>query len=245
MIHDTIYVDESGNAGLTKKDHIGDHPYFIVGFAYVSNPYRLKIKMKRLIKRLHQRNKYAPELKEIKFNPTNSLKRFGYSDDEINAKWKPHYNFVRLKTSEIISNNVEGVFAGILDKRTVVKQTWTTERIGNYLFNQSLFYILLPKLGLSVGPSIIFDKGRLSPDRTKAFNEYMLGTDSYLSNIGVKKYNGNIVNFKDINSLDEPGIWIADHVAGAFHFSLKHNDNTFYNLLKPKFVGSGCIKLWF
>lgn len=245
MIYDTIYVDESGNAGLRKKTHNSKHPFFIIGFAYTPNPYQLKIKMKRLLKRLHKRKKYPYNLKEIKFYPTNSLKKLGYSDDEINSKWKPHFNYVRLKTSEIINNNVNGVFAGILDKRTIGRKTWTNERIGNYLFNQSLFYNVLPNLGLSIGPSIIFDKGRLSPQRTKAFNQYMLQTDSYLTNIGVKRYGGYVVNFKDVDSLQEPGIWIADHVAGSFHFSLKHNNNKFYNLLKPKFIGMGHLRLWF
>jgi len=100
-------------------------------------------------------------------------------------------------------------------------------------------------LSLTNPPVVLYDKGRLSPDRTRAFNNYMSNTDNYLSAFGLRNYSGHAVNFNDVDSKNDPGIWAADHVAGAFHMSLKHRNNRFYNPLRAKFIGDGHLDLWF
>ena len=60
----------------------------------------------------------------------------------------------------------------------------------------------------------------------------------------MKGYSASLLTCSDIDSHTNAGIWAADYVAGAFHMALKHNDKTFFDLLKPKFIGNGYLKLW-
>ncbi len=245
MLNDTIFVDESGNAGLKNKSHNSKHPYFIIGFTFCKEPLKLKNALYDLLNNLHKDKKYAQKLKELKFYPYRALQKLGYSQSEIEQEWQPHFNQVRQETVSVIAKYSDGIFAGILNKQTVLRDSWTPETIGNYLFNQSLFYKILPQIKFNSAPEILFDKGRLSHDQTQEFNEYMLNTDSYLENVGIKRYSGSIITIKDVNSVYNSGIWSSDFVAGSFHHSLMKRDSSFLSVLKPKFIGKGSLNLWF
>lgn len=245
VVKETIYVDESGNAVLNKPSHTQRYPFFVIGFAFCCDPTTLKIEMSRLIRKLHRQGKYHPQLKELKFNPYNALEKLGCTKTEIQNVWEPQFDLVRKLTNNLIVKYVDGVFAGVLDKRTIGRQTWTSETIGNFLFNRSLFRNILPTINFANTPDIIYDKGRLDPNRTQLFNKYMLDSDSYLTWAGIKKYSGNVISFKDEDSLCNSGIWTADLVAGSFRHAFLHNDLTYTDILKPKFIGSGSKRLWF
>ena len=245
MAKETIFVDESGNAEIKNKQYITNYPYFIFGFTFCNDPITLKTELYNLLTKVHRQKKYAPLLNELKFYPYNALKKLGYSEIEIKRDWEPHFDYVRSEAVDIITRRADGIFAGILDKRTIWKSTWTSERIGNYLFNKSLFENMLPKLNFVSPPEILYDKGRISKVQTLDFNRYMLGTDSYLSWNGTKKYNGNIISFKDADSKHNSGIWASDLVAGSFRHAYMKIDNSFLNTLKPKFIGDGSYRMWF
>lgn len=244
MVKETIYVDESGNSGL-RNNNARRYPFFVMGFCFFCDPSKFKIEMKRLLKKLHRKRKYHPRLKELKFSPDSALEKLGCSRIDIETLWKPHFDYVRKKTNELIAQQANGVYAGVLDKRTIIHRTWTSETIGNFLFSQTLFKNILPLAGFSSTPEVIYDRGRLDPNRTRSFNNYLLNTDSYLSNMGLKRYSGNAVYFRDENSIQNSGLWGADFVAGSFRRMHLYNDATYLNILRPKFLGSGSMNLWF
>lgn len=243
MPRETIFVDESGNAGL-KKSHSTKYPFFIMGFTFCNDPQKLKVELGRAIRKLHRRSKYAPKLKELKFYPKPALEKLGYTKDEISRYWEPHFPEIRHTVTSLITQHCDGVFAGVLDKRTIWKSTWTPERIGNYLFNKSVYQYILPNLVFANPPDILHDRGRISGATTQSFHQYMLGTDSWLSYSGGKRYSGNIVKIKEVDSIFNSGIWASDFVAGSFRHSFLYGDSTYVSMLKPKFIGNGFLKLW-
>ena len=241
----TIFVDESGTAVLNKPEHIKKHPFFIMGFVVCREPYWLREGMKRLLIKLHKRKKYPRDVMELKFNPYHIIKKRGFSKKEMKTKWEPCFDPLRRQTNSLIANVADGIFAGILDKRTIKKNTWTSETIGNFLFSRSLFMDVLPFAGNFNSLAVIHDRGRLNTKRTKDFNQYMKDAEYYLELTAGKQYAGIISEFKDANSLLDPGIWAADFVAGSFRHAYLHDDWTYVDILRPKFVKTGIRKMWF
>lgn len=242
--NETIFVDESGNPGLSAEAHNTKFPFFVMGFTFCNDPNPLKTELHNLLAQLKSDGKYHALLSELKFYPKGALKKIGCSDDEIESDWKPHFNYVREKTNQIILKYADGVFGGILDKRSVIEKTWTSVTIGNFLFNRSLFENILPNIEYANTPDVIYDRGRLNPTRTRAFNQYMYDAESYLKYAGLSTYDGRIGSFKDVDSTKNSGIWASDFVAGSFRHALQHKDKVFVNLLKPKFIGTGYRYLW-
>ncbi len=244
MVKETIYVDESGNSGL-RNNNAQRFPFFVMGFCFFCDSQKFKIEMRRLLKKLHRKDEYHPRLKELKFSPDSALEKLGCSRQDIETQWKPYFDPIRKKVNTLIEKYANGIYAGVLDKRTIRRQTWTSEEIGNYLFNKTLFRNILPLAEFTSTPEIIYDRGRLSPRRTRAFNSYLQDTDSYLTNMGLKRYSGNAVCFRDEDSEINPGIWGADFVAGSFRYRHFYNNATYLDILQPKFLGSGSMNLWF
>lgn len=245
MVNLTVYVDESGNAVLNKPEHIKKFPFFVIGFVVCQEPQLLRKKMRRLMIKLHKRRKYYRSIMELKFNPYSALKKQSCSKIEIRTRWEPHFDLVRKQANSLIANTVDGVFAGVLDKRTVGRNTWTSERIGNFLFSRSLYQNILPNVGDFDDLTVIYDRGRLDPKRTQSFNRYMQNTKFNLERNRTKRYAVNVTTFKDVNSLSDPGIWAADFVAGSFRHAYLTGDQTYVDILRHKFVGSGVRRLWF
>lgn len=232
-----IYVDESGNPGITSIMHNLDHPFFIIGFCYCKNPSILKRKCMKLLTNLHRKHQYPKSMKELKFFPTLALQHQGCTLDDIQSKWAPHYDMMREKMLEIIVNNSDGVFAGIVNKTKIKPKSCLPEEIDNTLFQKSFEYVL-PQLDISTPLLTIYDRGRLSVEKSKKFNAVM--EDVY------HKYTDNFTNipthhktFHDSDSIKTPGIWVADFIAGAFHFAIKHNNTKYRDLLKPRFIKEG------
>ena len=238
--HDVIYVDESGNPGMKKIEHNNRHPFFVMGFCYCKKPKKLNKHLVRLLSSLHKGDLYPKKLKEIKFYPTPALLKLGYSISEIESDWEPHYHTVRNQIAKVILAKSDGVFAGIVKKTKMQNEAWSAENIGNAIFKKSLFDNILPNMYVARDLVVIYDRGRLNHAQTKIFNKDMseIPTPCFDDRI-----NSGQVTFHDADSIRTPGIWASDFVAGAFHCELKHNDPTYRNLLKSKFMarGSSCL----
>ena len=241
----TIHVDESGNATLNKPEHIKKYPFFVLGFVFCKNPELLQKGMARLLVKLHKRKKYHRNIAELKFNPYRALEKQGCSRNEIRTVWEPHFDFIRKQVNSLIVNAADGVFAGVLDKRTIKRPTWSSEQIGNFLFNRSLYDNILPNIGDFNNLTVVYDKGRLDSKRTQNFNQYMTDTESYRAFTGSKKYSGTMDRFQDVDSYSDSGIWAADFIAGSFRHAYLYDDHAYVNILKPKFIGNGVRGLWF
>lgn len=243
MSKPSIFVDESGTPDPNNKNYVSGHPIFLFGFVYCKDPNPLKFQLKRLLSKLHKKNRYPDKLHEIKFQPLKAIKKLGYSNHEIETKWKPHFDFIRVKTSNIVADYSDGIFCGLVDKRDIKESTWTGERLGNYLFRRTLINNMLSILDLDTQPQIIYDKGRLNSSKGLDFNGYIKGETSF-SNFGMFDNREMVKNISDVDSVKIPQIWAADNVAGAFKIDETYNNDFFIKILRKKFIGTGIFRLW-
>ena len=240
----TIYVDESGDLGLSYP-HVQRKPYFVFGYVYTSDSSKLEKSLRRLLKRLHDRNRYPSCLKELKFNlPRDRLISQGHTPDQLDREYEANMQYVRTRVLNVLVDHVDGVFAAIVNKRSVINQEWTPERLGNYVFAQTLLVNVMNKLRLTDLRNIVYDKGRLSQSRSAEFRLYLMRKDSYFNYKGWNKYSGSLPYPKEISSDSDPGIWAADYVAGAFNRKYSHGDSTYADILNPVKIGSGERIFW-
>lgn len=121
---------------------------------------------------------------------------------------------------------------------------WNSQDIAVQLSVYTAPYTIIgKKIGVTKF-DILYDRGRLSSHASKSFNNYLVDSEGYFDFMGWKNYSGTINKVVDVDSLDNSGLWLADHVAGALHVMFKHDVNTWMELLRPKFIGRGFFELW-
>jgi len=207
-ITETIFVDESGDPGLSAASK-RIRPYFTFGFVYCENPQGLRKRLRRLLKKLHLKHKYPRHLSEIKFYlPNTDLIQQGYTIADL-RKYETFSPEIRTKAIKVICREADGVFSAIIDKKKV-KNTWTSEQLGNFAFAQSLIVNIMNKISPPNPPAILYDKGRLSAARTIRFKTYLTNKDSYFQYLGIKRYRGSLPAPIETTSQLEPDIWAAD-----------------------------------
>jgi len=138
----------------------------------------------------------------------------GYEKRELD-EYVAKLPIVRRKSLEAICKDAANIFAAVLIKHKALS-TWTSERIGNYLFAQTLILDIMNNISPQYPPLILYDPGRLSPSKTDEFKQYLNGKDNYFERMGIKQYDGRLPDPQERASHIEPGIWAADLVAGAF-----------------------------
>jgi Protein of unknown function (DUF3800) len=239
-----IFVDESGDPGLTDAASVRAKPFYVVGFVYVCDPVQLRTRLRRFLRKAHKKGWYPPLLTELKFYlPKRWLFENGCPYAEVDAKYMPHLDVVRNRALHIIADHVDGVFAAVLDKRRALP-TWTSLRIGNYVFAQSLIYDVLNALAPPVCPEIVYDKGRVSGANTAKFREYLSRKDVIVGSQKAKRYTGAMPPPSDVSSHSEPGIWAADMVAGSYYIRYQAGEKSFSNILTRRRIGAGEHRYW-
>jgi hypothetical protein len=233
---EVVFVDESGDPGLT-PEAISKGRYFVIGFVYCRSPGLMRKKLKRLLKRLHPK-KYPPHLRELKFYlPRTELFHSGYSEESLDH-FEEYQPSNRMKAIRVLNETCSGVYAAVCDKTKAV-EGWTSERLGNYMFAQTLVVNVMPLVNPAHSPIVIFDKGRLSASRTNEFKIYLVNKDRYFESMGIRRYSVNLGPPIDVSSLDEPGLWAADIVAGSFRHAFNAGENEYREALQASFVGNG------
>jgi|GEM_PF-2566224 len=239
---EVIFVDESGNPDLSTKSK-SLYPYYSIGFVYCKNPSQLRADLKRILKKAHERDRYPPDITELKFYlPMSELVQLGYEKVELD-RYLEMLPIVRQKALEAICKDAAKIFAAILIKGKA-RETWTSERIGNYIFAQTLVSDVMNNIFPQYPPSILYDPGRLSPSQTEEFKQYLSGKDQYFERMGIKRYDGHLPGPQARASHIEPGIWAADLVAGAFNCKYTHNDGSYVEMLKTKYILRGERLYW-
>ncbi|MEM2097989.1 MAG: DUF3800 domain-containing protein [Methanothrix sp.] len=234
MDGEVIFADESGDLGLSEAS-IGEHPYYTVGFVHCTNPSHLRKDLKRLLKKVHDSKKYPRDITELKFYlpTTKMLQQLDYSEEEVN-KYVSNLPDVRQKAIDIIKKDAKMVFAAVLDKRQAYN-SWTSERLGNFVFAQTLLINVMRGVNARYPPSVVYDRGRLSPAQTEEFKDYVSNKERYLESMELKVYQGKLPCLQEMSSHIEPGIWAADIVAGAASCKYAHNDRFYVERFGSKY----------
>ena len=235
MEFDHIFVDESGNASLSKASLKKSH-YFSLGFVYSRSPSTLSKHLKRLLKRLHDSKKYPRELNELKFFlPSNELiKKYSYTSEKF-SKYVTYMPEVRKKSINIINTYATGTFSAICDKTLVDTTRFkSAEILGNWLFANTLCKHILPRIYYDIPPNISYDAGRLTAAASKEFKTYLHDKDAYLKSIGIRTDSNRFGDANPCSSYSEPGIWAADIVAGSYRLSYQESDDSYSSLFTKK-----------
>ena len=194
-----------------------------------------------MLKKLHNKNKYPPHLKELKFNlPKNRLVKFGYTKEQLDNEYQIHMHDIRLQVLDILIRYADGVFSAVVDKKKAYS-TWTPEELGNFIFAETLYKYVFKKFESRSIDRIIYDKGRLSAIQNKEFQSYLSDKDNYYRYRGQNKLS-KYPDLYEETSDHHPGIWAADYVAGMFY--LKHYKNTSMYTDMIKSVHSGEKFYW-
>jgi hypothetical protein len=150
-----IFVDESGDLGLAKRDVIAARPYYVLGFVFVRDAAQLRKRLRRYLKKVHLKEWYPPHLRELKFYlPKKWLYEQGYSFADVDTRYMPRMETIRRKALHIVADHADGIFAAVLDKRKA-NSTWTQVRLGNFVFAETLFADILNTLALDKCPLIV------------------------------------------------------------------------------------------
>ncbi|MFZ3147423.1 MAG: hypothetical protein WA137_00105 [Methanothrix sp.] len=85
----------------------------------------------------------------------SELIRLGYEERELD-EYLAKLPIVRQKSLEVICKDATKIFAAVLIKQKALG-TWTSERIGNYLFAQTLVLDVMNNISLQYPPSILYE----------------------------------------------------------------------------------------
>jgi hypothetical protein len=236
-----IFIDESGDIGLLPQSISLS---FVIGYVYCKNPDILRRHLKHYLTRLHQTRRYPPELHELKFwLPFDSLKKYGYTNTEIDYKYRIHSHVIQNHTISLIREYSDAIQVAVLDKKTILKPTWTTVNLWNFMFGHTIFSSVLNGISFSNFPTVYYDTRTLSTEGKKAFHDYIQNKDSYYEFKGFKRYEGKLKIYEAPSHL-EPCIWAADFVAGAYHLKFAKNDSRYAEMLDFKLIGNRIRKFW-
>lgn len=237
-----VYVDESGDPGLDPL-HLQKRPYFVFGYVYMRDPTDLNKRFKRLLKRLHRKDRYPPKLMELKFYvPHGWMIRQGYTKTQY-AEYAAGMPDIRKQALGLLAAHTDGVFAAVVDKRAAYSG-WTPERLGNYTFAQTLLYGVMRQIRADNQPTVVYDKGRLSQSSEASFDSYLLykqidfAYKHHMPHLLAPRYPHSV------SSIYHPGIWAADYVAGAFYHKYQAGDAHYADMLRPVWLGNGEQLYW-
>jgi hypothetical protein len=204
-----VFVDESGDLGFSKNAT----NYFIVAFLICDSSTSLKFKMKRTLKRLHQKNKYPQPMDELKFTKMDDyckkyvLKEIAKSDSYI------------------------GVI--VVEKEKIVKRLRDdVSTLYNWLVVHNIMLSLIPLLETTPKMNIYFDKS-LPKKRINSFNTYLEEKASYLFYTRGIDLDCCISSFH-ANSRTKPCLQAVDSVVGAYFQLYERKKPEYVDIIKGK-----------
>jgi hypothetical protein len=199
--HLHVFVDESGDLGFSKAAT----KYFIVAYIECETPQRLRTELKRLLKRLHQKEKYSKSRNELKFSRMD--------------------DYCRRSTLTKIAECDVSLGAVVLEKaRVEAKLRKEPPKLYNWCVVHNIMLSLLQQIASGNKIQITFDKS-LPMWRINEFNSYAANKASYLLYEKGSSLPSNSISLNHVASEKEFCLQAADAVAGAyFQRHEKHND---------------------
>lgn len=206
------YIDESGDLGFSPKST----SFFVVAYLILEHPIDIQITLKRLLKRLHKRRKYARKAHELKFSKSS--------------------DYVRRKVlSSICKSDVEIGFI-VLEKAKVKLELREKHTIlYSFVIVDRVMRDVLPSLKSTDKLNIIVDRS-LPRSSREAFNNYARNKASWLLTVWDEVYPIELSNIEvqHENSQNEPCLQAADFLAGSGFHKWEFNNNSYYDIIKDK-----------
>lgn len=213
-----VYVDESGDLGFSEKST----KFFIVAYIVSDSISSLRTKMKRILKKLHNKRKYHFSRNELKFSRMNG--------------------YCRQLVLEKIRHSDLDIGVVVVEKKHVKKELRNDLTIlYNWLLVHHIMSALLPRLATKQKINIVFDKS-LSKKRITGFNKYLKEKVSYLSYRDGATLPLDCIYCQHIDSEIEPCLQATDAVAGAYFQKYEKGDNQYVEIVTDKI--SSFTYLW-
>lgn len=207
-----VYIDESGDLGFSPKST----SFFVVAYLILDYPITIQTTLKRLLKRLHKRRKYARGAHELKFSKSR--------------------DYVRRKVlSSVCKSDVEIGFV-VLEKAKVKLELRKKRTIlYSYVIVDRVMRDILPGLGSTDELNIIVDRS-LPRSSREAFNDYTRNKASWLLTILDKAHPIELSNIavRHENSQYDPCLQAADFVAGTGFQKYERNNDCYYQLIEDR-----------
>jgi len=205
-----VFVDESGDLGFSETAT----KYFIVGYVESGAPVKLRTELKRLLKRLHQKEKYSKSRNELKFSRMDDYCR-------------------KTVLEKIVECNVSLGVVVMEKKRVVSKLRKDPSRLYNWCVVHNIMLSLLPQISAGNKMQITFDKS-LPMWRIEEFNSYVTNKASYLLFEKGTKLPPNCISLSHITSEKEFGLQAADAIAGAYFQKYEKQNDEYVKIIEPK-----------
>jgi len=237
-----IAVDESGNLGFnfSKK---GTRNFLVIAFVFTRDYYNVRKKMKRLRKKLIKDRLWPPEIQELKFSVSKvkALERGvrQYYVDRLMENLRQ----IRMEVLQTISKLNVVAAVSIVDKRMASQEL---RGVPSELYNYVLVHPLVTRFLKKYNPEpfsdvrVVLDK-RLGSRAMKSFKEYLNNKYSFMLDTSRVNYYVRI-NPSQVNSMDEPLIWVADYIAGATFTLVEHGERTYVDKISN--ILFDCAYFW-
>ncbi len=223
---DYVFVDESGDPMLTSKAT----RHFVLAFVHVRGRDKPSVDkvLSRILKRLKRRNLYPPQMDELKFNlPSRSTKRvLSAEEHRLYLSKMPE---VRRRVLSVITTLDVRIGVVIVDKSKAYP-SWTSDRLYNYMIVHNLFFGFLELVQPDPELTVMVDK-RLRGQAKRAFDDYSRRKYEFLRDWGYIHYELNSLNIEHVASSEEPGIWMADFVAGSYFQKYERGNSEYADII--------------
>ena len=205
-----VFVDESGDLGFSEAAT----KYFIVAYVECEEPIRLRIELRRLLKRLHQKERYSKSRNELKFSRMDD-----YCRKSVLAK------IVECDAS---------IGAVVLEKARVKDELRKDPpALYNWFVVHHIMLSLIPQITAGNKIEITFDKS-LPMWRISQFNSYVANKASYLLYETGNSLPPNCILLNHIASEKEFCLQAADAIAGAYFQEYEKQNDEYVKIIEHK-----------
>jgi len=208
-----VYIDESGDLGFSPRST----RFFVIAYLNLDYPFETEILMKRLLKRLHQRRKYARGCNELK-----------YSNSKDTVK--------QIVLGKICQCDLK-IGLVVLEKTKVHRKLRRNRtKLYNYIIVDKVLRKILPELNSTDRLNVIIDRSLSRPSR-KAFNDYLREKASWLLTVEWGQPNQIVLSNIEVQHRDsqrEPCLQATDFLAGACFHKYEHNDDCFFQIIENR-----------
>lgn len=206
-----LYIDESGDLGFSERSS----KFFVVAYMIAESPFEMDTKLKRLLKKLHQRKDYARKSNELKF--TNSK-------DSVRREVLRTISLARVEVGFVVVKK-EKVSAELRVKPTILY---------NYTVVHNIMRGVLKNLASADRLHIIIDKslGKFASDE---FNVYARYKASWLLKVEKQRVEPIGIANMEIqhrNSESDPCLQAADFLAGACYYKFERKNDCYYRIIE-------------
>jgi hypothetical protein len=205
-----VFVDESGDLGFTKNST----KFFVVAYLECESSQRIQIEMKRVLKYLHQKNRYPLVRNELKFSRMDSFCRKQVL--QRIAKCDLGLGVVVLEKALVNAN---------LRKDPPVLYSWCV--VHNIMLSLLSYLVANKKINM------VFDRS-LPAWRISEFNSYVENKARYLLSEQGTKLASDCILSRHVASEVEPCLQAVDAVAGAYFQKYERGNDEFVRIIEDK-----------